>query len=77
MKTFISIFLILGLCCTLFVFPVSAQTQINQNDYSEAKEYIANIDFDYFYNSADVGDDMKEDLKRIQEFIATKQKYTI
>ena len=77
MKKFISIFLILGLCCTLFVFPVSAQTQINQNDYSEAKEYIANIDFDYFYNSADVGDDVKEDLKRIQEFIATKQKYTI
>ena len=31
------------------------------------------FDFDYFYNSADVGDDVKEDLKRIQEFIATKQ----
>ena len=77
MKKIISMFLIFAMSVTLFVCPVSAETQSYQNEYLEAEKYIANIDFNYFYNSTNIGDDVKKDLKRIQEFISAKEKYTI
>ena len=77
MKKIISMFLIFAMSITLFVCPVSAETQSYQNEYLEAEKYIANIDFNYFYNSTNIGDDVKKDLKRIQEFISAKEKYTI
>ena len=74
MKKIISMFLIFAMSVTLFVCPVSAETQSYQNEYLEAEKYIANIDFNYFYNSTNIGDDVKKDLKRIQEFISAKEK---
>ena len=38
-------FLIFAMSITLFVCPVSAETQSYQNEYLEAEKYIANIDF--------------------------------
>lgn len=77
MKKFLSILLLLSMCCMLFVLPVSAEEQISRNKYDEAEEYVSNIDFDYFYNSFDIGDDVKTDLKKIQEYISLNEKYTI
>ena len=58
-------FLIFAMSVTLFVCPVSAETQSYQNEYLEAEKYIANIDFNYFYNSTNIGDDVKKEFKSL------------
>lgn len=76
MKKAITIILLLTLCISTVIVPVSATIDTTKK-YDEAKKFISNIDFDYYYNLTDLGDDVKNDLKNIEEYVSSHSNYTM
>lgn len=69
--------LFLTVCFFTFVLPVSAEEHPLQKEYDDAVKLISTIDFEYYTNSSTLGDDVKNDLERIQEYVSTHEQYTI
>lgn len=43
--------------------PAYAEEYSSQTEYTKAKDFVANINFDFFFSSSDLGEDVIADLK--------------
>ena len=54
-----------------------AEEYSSQTEYTKAKDFVANINFDFFFSSSDLGEDVIADLKNIQDYITSHRDYTM
>lgn len=77
MRKFVSAIFLIAVCFSIFVVPVSAEEYSVQSEYERARDFVSNIDFDFFLSLPDLGDDVIADLKNIQNYITTHNNYTM
>lgn len=68
MKKTVSTILLIAIFFSIAAVPAYAEEYSSQTEYTKAKDFVANINFDFFFSSSDLGEDVIADLKNIQEF---------
>lgn len=69
MKKTVSTILLIAIFFSIAAVPAYAEEYSSQTEYTKAKDFVANINFDFFFSSSDLGEDVIADLKNIQDYI--------
>lgn len=77
MKKTISTILLIAIFFSITAVPAYAEEYSSQTEYTKAKDFVANINFDFFFSSSDLGEDVIADLKNIQDYITSHREYTM
>lgn len=77
MKKTVPTVLLLVFCLLFATVTASAAEDSKQAEYAKARDFVANIDFDFFLTSSDLGDDIIADLNNIQDYITSHRDYTM
>lgn len=77
MKKTVSTILLIAIFFSIAAVPAYAEEYSSQTEYTKAKDFVANINFDFFFSSSDLGEDVIADLKNIQDYITSHRDYTM